>query len=288
MVMSSEKRTRLRAVLAGERCVTAASVWDPVSARVADRLGVEVGLMGGSLASFAVLGAPDVILLTLTELADQARRACRAGGVALLVDADHGYGNALNVMRTVEELENVGVAGLTIEDTLLPRAFGAGAKPQFISPDEGAAKMKAALAARRDPGLAVLGRTGAASVAGADDAIRRLKAYEEAGVDALMVPGVKSRSELDRISASTRLPLVVGGGGPELADLGYLASRRVRVFSSGHQAFAAAVKAVYDTMKAVTDGVPVSALPVAADRELMDWVTRAAEYGKAAKDFLGG
>lgn len=286
--MTSDKRTRFRAVLAGGRCVTAGSVWDPVSARVADRLGVEVGLMGGSLASFAALGAPDVILLTLTELVDQARRACRASRVALLVDADHGYGNALNVLRTVEELENAGVAALTIEDTLLPRAFGAGAKPRFISLDEGAAKMKAALAARRDPSLAVVGRTGAAPVNGVDDALLRLKAYEEAGVDALMVPGVKSREELDRISAGTRLPLVVGGGGPELADPAYLASRRVRVFSPGHQAFAASVQAIHDAMKAVRDGTPVSRLANVADKELMDWVTRAAEYDKAAKDFLGG
>jgi carboxyvinyl-carboxyphosphonate phosphorylmutase len=286
--MTSDKRTRFRAVLAGRRCVTAGSVWDPVSARVADRLGVEVGLMGGSLASFAALGAPDIILLTLTELADQARRACRASRVALLVDADHGYGNALNVLRTVEELENAGVAALTIEDTLLPRAFGAGSKPQFISLDEGAAKMKAALAARRDPSLAVVGRTGAVPVNGVDDALRRLKAYEEAGVDALMVPGVKSREELDRISAGTRLPLVVGGGGPELADPAYLASRRVRVFSPGHQAFAASVQAIHDAMKAVRDGTPVSRLANVADKELMDWVTRTAEYDKAAKDFLGG
>jgi len=286
--MSSEKRTRLRAILAGERCVTAGSVWDPVSARVADRLGVEVGLMGGSLASFAVLGAPDVILLTLTELADQARRACRAGRVALLVDADHGYGNALNVMRTVEELENAGVAALTVEDTLLPRAFGAGAKPQFVSADEGAAKMKAALAARRDPSLAVVGRTGAASANGLDDAIRRLNVYEEAGVDALMVPGVKSREELDQISAGTRLPLVVGGGGPELADPAYLASRRVRVFSPGHQAFAASVQAIHDAMKAARDGTPVSRLANVAAKELMDWVTRAAEFDAHAKKFLGG
>jgi carboxyvinyl-carboxyphosphonate phosphorylmutase len=284
--MPSAKRAKFRAVLAGARCVTAGSVWDPVSARVADRLGVEVGLMGGSLASFAVLGAPDAILLTLTELAEQARRACRASRVALLVDADHGYGNALNVMRTVEELENAGVAALTIEDTLLPQAYGAGAKPQFTSVDEGAAKMKAALAARRDPGLAILGRTSAASVTGLGDAVRRLNAYEEAGVDALMVPGVKSRAELDRISAGTKLPLVVGGGGPELADPAYLASRRVRVFSPGHQAFAASVQAIHETMKAVRDGAPVAGLSGIAGKELMDWVTRADAYDAHAKRFL--
>ncbi|MGQ0675003.1 MAG: isocitrate lyase/PEP mutase family protein, partial [Rhodospirillales bacterium] len=273
---------------AGRLCVTAGSVWDPISARIADLLGVEVGLMGGSLASFSVLGAPDIIVLTLSELAEQARRACRAGRVALLVDADHGYGNALNVMRTVEELESAGVAALTIEDTLLPRGFGLGDKPQLNSVEEGVGKMKAALAARRDPGLSIVGRTSAHAISGLDDATRRLKAYEAVGVDALMVPGLRSRAELDRISAATTLPLVLGGAAAELHDPGYLAARRVRVSSPGHQAFAASVKAVHDVMKAVRDGAPVATLPGVADKKLMDWVTRAAEHDAYTRKFLSG
>lgn len=283
--MATDKRTRFRAVLAGQVCEIAGSVWDPISALIADRLGVKVGLMGGSLGSFAVLGAPDVIVLTLTEFAEQARHACRASSaVSLLVDADHGYGNALNVMRTVEELEYAGVAGLTIEDTMLPRAYGAGAKAQYIPVEEGAAKMKAALAARRDKALAIVGRTNSYTVNGVDDAIKRLKAYEAAGVDALMVPGIRTRAELDAIAGAVKLPLITGGSGPEIADRAYLASRNVRVFSPGHQAFAAAVKAIHDTMKAAQDGSP---LPPVADKELMDFVTRAAAFEAHAKEFLG-
>lgn len=285
---ATDKRKRFRAILAGNACAVAGSVWDPISARVADRLGIDVGLMGGSLGSFAVLGSPDIILLTLTEFAEQARRACRASRVALLADADHGYGNALNVMRTVEELDYAGVAALTIEDTLLPRAYGAGAKPQFISIAEGVGKMKAALAARRDPALVVVGRTSAHQVNGVDDAIARLKAYEQAGVDALMVPGIRARDELEKISAAVKLPLIAGGGGPDLADPAYLATKRVRVFSPGHQAFAASVKAIHDTMKALRDGTPAAKLPNVADKELMDWVTRTAEHDRAAKEYLGG
>jgi carboxyvinyl-carboxyphosphonate phosphorylmutase len=123
---SSNGPARLREILAGDQCVVACSLFDPMSARVADELGFELGIMGGSVAALAVLGAPDLILLSLTELAEQARRVCRAGRVGLIVDADHGYGNALSVMRTVEELQTAGVAGISIEDTLLPRAFGAG------------------------------------------------------------------------------------------------------------------------------------------------------------------
>lgn len=282
MVTAADKRRNFRAVLAGARCVRAGSVWDPVSARVADRLGIEVGLMGGSLGSFAVLGVPDVIVLTLTEFADQTRRACRASSVALLVDADHGYGNPLNVMRTVEELEHAGVAALTIEDTLLPRAVGAGEKPQLVPVAEGVAKMRAALAARRDPGLAIVGRTSAAQITDMDDAIQRLNAYAAAGVDALMIPGVKSRAELDRLAAGTTLPLVVGGGS-ELADGDYLSGRRVRVFSAGHQAFAAGVQAIHDALRA---GQGAGAMPPLADKALLDWVTQAAAYDARAKDFL--
>ena len=116
----SERRARFRAILDGDRCVHPGSVFDPISARIAEDLGFEVGMFAGSVGSMTVLGAPDLIVLTLTEFAAQANRICRAGDLALLVDADHGYGNALNVKRTVEELETAGVAALTIEDTDLP------------------------------------------------------------------------------------------------------------------------------------------------------------------------
>src|SRR5579862_9027483 len=127
------RRERFRAFLSGPRCVHPGSVFDPISARIAEDLGFEIGMFAGSVASLAVLGAPDIILLTLTDFAEQAYRICRAGNLPLLVDADHGYGNALNVMRTVEELETSGVAAIAIEDTLLPKAFGAGGENQLIS-----------------------------------------------------------------------------------------------------------------------------------------------------------
>jgi carboxyvinyl-carboxyphosphonate phosphorylmutase len=129
----NDQRDRLRAILSGQRSVMASSVFDPMSARIADALNVEVGMMGGSVASFAVLGDPDLILTTLTELAEQVRRVCRASNLSLMVDADHGFGNALNVMRTIEELENAGAAGVTIEDTALPRAYGTSDAAQLIS-----------------------------------------------------------------------------------------------------------------------------------------------------------
>ena len=115
---------RFRRYLIGNEIGYPVSVFDPVSARIARHLGAELGILGGSVASAAVLAAPDLIVLTLSELADQVRRITRAADVSLMVDADHGYGNALNVIRTVQELEAAGAAALTIEDTLLPTPFG--------------------------------------------------------------------------------------------------------------------------------------------------------------------
>ena len=131
-----QRREKLRAILSANRCIRPGSVYDAISIRIADDLGFPLGMFGGSVASLAVLGDPDITLITLTELAEQMRRMSRAASLPVLVDADHGYGNALNVRRTVQELETAGAAGLTIEDTLLPAGFGE-AKTQLISLEEG-------------------------------------------------------------------------------------------------------------------------------------------------------
>src|SRR6185312_1776058 len=245
-----QRREKLRAILSGARCIRPGSVYDAISIRIAEDLGFELGMFGGSVASLAVLGDPDIALITLTELAEQMRRMSRASALPVLVDADHGYGNALNVRRTVQELEAAGAAGLTIEDTLLPQAFGE-AKTQLISLQEGVGKMKAAVDGRGDPSLVVMGRTGAASISSLDDAIARAKAYEATGVDALFFTGIKSRAELEALSAATRLPIVLGGAPDELNAVDYLASQRVRVALQGHAPIAAATQAVYDTQKAL-------------------------------------
>ena len=185
----TERRTRVRALLAGDRCVHTGSVYDAISARIAEDLGFEVGIFSGSIGSMAVLGAPDLVVMTLTEFAAQANRVCRAGNLCLLVDADHGYGNALNVRRTVEELETAGICAMSIEDTVLPRAYGPSNKPTLIPIEEGIGKMKAALSARQDKNLAIAGRTSALAITSLDDAIKRAKAYEAAGVDAIFLAG---------------------------------------------------------------------------------------------------
>ncbi|MCG8560628.1 MAG: isocitrate lyase/PEP mutase family protein [Hyphomicrobiales bacterium] len=284
----TERRNRFRACLESDRCHHPASVFDPLSARIAEDLGYEMGMFAGSLGSQAVLGAPDLIVLTLSEFADQAHRIGRASELPILVDADHGYGNALNVMRTVEELETAGVAGLSIEDTELPRPFGPSDKAALLSIEEGTGKMRAAVAARRDPGLVIAGRTSAVSIAGIDDALARIRAYEAAGVDALFLIGVQTRDQLEAIAATASLPLILGGAGPEIADPNLLAEKRVRVCLRGHQTVRAAVQAIHDTMKALRDGVPPAELKGLASPELMRQVTRADDYARWTGDYLDG
>ena len=242
-------------------------------------------MFAGSIASFTVLGAPDIVMLTLTEFAQQAYRINRAGKLPLLVDADHGYGNALNVKRTVEELETAGVAGLTIEDTLLPTSYGA-TSPTLIPIAEGVGKMKAALAGRQDKRLVIVGRTSAMAITGIEDTIARLKAYEEAGVDMLFMAGVKTRAQLDAVAAAVKLPLFLGSAGAELYDLDYLSARNVRVCLQGHLPFMAAVNAVHETLKALRDGTAPANIKAVASPDLMKQVTRQADYAKWAKDFL--
>jgi len=281
-----ERREALRAVLSGDRCVRPASVHDALSIRIAEDIGFEVGMLGGSVASLAVLGDPDLALITLSELAEQVRRMSRAASLPVLIDADHGYGNALNVRRTVEEMDAAGAAGLTIEDTLLPQPFGE-AKAQLISLAEGIGKIKAALDARRDRTLVIVGRTGAAGITSVADAIARAKAYEAAGVDALFFTGVKARGELEAIAGATRLPIVLGSPGEAISDPDYLASQRVRIAVQGHAPIAAAIHALHETLQAIYQGTPAKELKHIASSDLMGRVSRSRSFAQRTADFLG-
>ena len=279
------RRERFRALMSGAGCVFPASVFDPISARIAEDLGFEAGMFAGSVASMAVLGAPDLIVLTLSEFAGQAHRICRASSLPLMVDADHGYGNALNVMRTVEALETAGVCGLSIEDTDLPRRGGGG--PRLIPLAEGVGKVRAALAARADPGLVVAGRTGAAAISGIDDALARARAYADAGADAVFLTGLRSEADLEAAAAALAgVPLIVGGMGGAAAGRARLAALGVRLCLTGHQPFAAAVEAVRRTLAALRDGARPADLEGVASPETMARVTRAADYERRIRDFL--
>ena len=273
------RRKKFRSILNGDRCVYPGSVFDPISARIAEDIGFEVGMFAGSIASFTVLGAPDVIVLTLSEFAQQAQRINRSSELPLMVDADHGYGNALNVKRTVEELEMAGVSGMSIEDTELPQPFGSVGRTKLLSIPEGVGKMKAALDGRQDPNLVIAGRTSAPGVTNMEDALERAMAYEKVGVDAIFLVGVKTKEQLEKISDAISIPIILGGGGSsDMMDLDYLSAKNVRICLQGHQPFSAAVKAIYDTMKALREGTPTEELQGIASAELMGKVTKNNDY----------
>ncbi len=282
----AERRQKYRAILSAKRCINPGSVYDAMSARIAQHVGYQLGMVGGSSAALAVLGAPDLIVMTLTELAEQCLRINRACELPIMVDADHGYGNALNVMRTVEELNTAGVAGLSIEDTDLPPVYGTPATAKLLSLDEGLGKMRAAVAARKDPNLIIAARTSAVAMTGLEDAIARVKAYQETGVDAIFLVGVKTRAELDAIAEIAKRPIVLGSGGGELDDLDYLSDRGVRVCLQGHLPIQAAVQAVYATHKAMFAGTKPADVTGLPSQQLVDVATRASAYQRWTAAYL--
>lgn len=235
--------------LRGQECVPLASVFDPLSARMAVDLGFAGGILAGSVASLAILGAPDLTLLTLTELADLVRRITRAGSLPLLVDADHGYGNALNAARTVRELHAVGAAAMTLEDTRLPQAFDGGPY-DLIGQDEAVGKLSAAVAAKPNPDFAIIARTTAYLSEGLDGALTRVRHYARTGVDAVFVTGLRTQDEVAAVAeVACGLPLLLYALG-DCTDPAALAPLGVRLLIMGHMPIAAAAEAAWDSLSA--------------------------------------
>jgi oxaloacetate decarboxylase len=283
----SEQRKKLRALMAGSKCLSPASVFDPLSARVAEAVGYEIGMLAGSVASNTTLAAPDLIVLTLTEFADQIRRIMRVSKLSLVVDADHGYGNALNVMRAVQELEHAGVSALSIEDTVLPTPFGqAEGKESLTSIGEGIGKLRAAVAARSDPSLIIAGRTSALKVEGIEGAVARAKAYAATGVDAIFIVGLEKIEQIDAVHSAIKLPIIVGSA-PASLKREDLAARGARILLQGHQPVAAAVKALHETYTHLYNGgAPADLKPKLASPQEMERLVDGESYGKWRREYL--
>jgi carboxyvinyl-carboxyphosphonate phosphorylmutase len=283
----NEQRKRLRALLGGSRCLSPASVYDPLSARVAEEVGYEIGMLAGSVASNTTLAAPDLIVLTLTELADQVRRIMRVSRLSLVVDADHGYGNALNVMRTVQELEHAGVSALSIEDTALPLRFG---QPEgvdeLISVEEMVGKLRAALAARTDLDLVIAARTAALKAEDTERAVARAKAYAATGVDAIFVVGVETLDQVQAIHDAVRLPIIVGSAPASLKHED-LARKGARILLQGHLPVAAAVRALREAYTHLFHGgAPSDLKSKVASQQEMESLVNGEAYRKWQREYL--
>ncbi len=283
----SEQRKKFRAVLAGSRCLSPASVFDPLSARIAEAVGYEIAMLAGSVASNSTLAAPDLIVLTLTEFADQIRRIMRASRLPLLVDADHGYGNALNVMRTVQELDHAGVSAMSIEDTLLPTPYGqAEGTDVLISTPEMVGKLRAAVEARGNSDVMIAGRTAALKVEGTEGTVARAKAYAATGVDAIFVVGLESLDQIAAVQAAAKLPIIVGSA-PASLKREELAARGARVLLQGHQPIAAAAKALRECYEHLhKGGAPADLKDRIISAQEMDKLVNGAGYKKWQSEFL--
>jgi carboxyvinyl-carboxyphosphonate phosphorylmutase len=283
----TEQRKRFRAILNGNECLSPASVYDALSARVAESVGYKLGILAGSVSSNTTLAAPDLILLTLTDFADQVRRIMRTSDLSLLVDADHGYGNALNVMRTVQELEHAGVSAMSIEDTSLPIRYGQPeGKDELISTGEMVGKLKAAVAARRDPSTVIAGRTAALKVEDTARTVDRVKAYAACGVDCIFVIGVETVDQVKAIHEASKLPVIVGSA-PASIKREDFAQAGARVLLQGHQPVAAAVKALRAVYEHLHNGGAAADLKdkIASNKE-MDALVFGEDYKKYMRDFL--
>jgi methylisocitrate lyase len=225
-------------------------VFCPLVAKMAERLGHQaVYLSGGALA--ASLGMPDVGLVTQTEFAEEARRIARATTLPLLCDADTGFGAALNVERTVRLFEEAGAAGLHLEDQQFPKRCGHLSGKSVIAPEEMAAKIRAAVAARRDRDFAIIARTDARGVNGFEDAVRRARLYLEAGADAIFPEALESPAEFAAFAQAVPAPLLANntefGRSPNL-DVAAFGALGYRLVLFPLTAFRAALKAARDTL----------------------------------------
>ena len=198
---------RIRELVAADT-VLMPGVYDALTARIAARVGFDVVFISGYSVSAARLGEPDFGFLTQSEMADAARAVCRVSDAPVVVDADTGYGNALNVMRTVRDLQEAGAAGIFLEDQVWPKKCGHMAGKRVVEAGEHAAKVRAAVEARGERDLFVVARTDARQPLGLEAAIDRCLAYKEAGADALFVEAPQSVDELERIAGALPPPLV--------------------------------------------------------------------------------
>jgi methylisocitrate lyase len=209
------KARQFRELMEREGLIVAPGAYDALSARLIEWAGFEALYISGAAVSAGLIGYPDIGLLTFSEMLSQAQRIVQAVNIPVIADADTGYGNAINVIRTVREFAQIGVAAIHLEDQAFPKRCGHLQGKMVISLDEMVSKVKAAVYARTDPDFTIIARTDARAFFGLDEAIRRARAYREAGADVIFIEAPEGEQEIERIAKSVEAPLLInlGGGG---------------------------------------------------------------------------
>jgi carboxyvinyl-carboxyphosphonate phosphorylmutase len=259
---SHASRGSLRKLISGKDTILAPGAYDALSARIIEQAGFPAVYMTGFGTSASLLGRPDVGLLTMTQMVDNARRIAQAVDVPVIADADTGYGNPLNVIRTVQEYELAGVSAIHIEDQVTPKKCGHMEDKQVISSSEMVEKIHAATEARRSPDFLIIVRTDARAMEGLDSALRRGRMYREAGADALFIEAPQNEQEIEEVARTLAdVPLLFnwaeGGKTPpmpleRIAELGF----RIVIFPIG--ALLVATKAIREFAAEIKkNGTPV-------------------------------
>lgn len=225
-----KKTTQLRQLLKNREILVAPGAHDALSARIIDKAGFNAVYFTGYGQAASYLGTPDVGLLTMTEMAARVHNFASAVNIPVIADGDTGFGNAINVMRTVREYEAAGAAAIQLEDQVAPKKCGHMLGRKVVPAEEMVGKIKAAVAARQDQDLVIIARTDSRTLFGIEEAIRRGKAYEAAGADVLFIESPESIEEMKMITSSFSVPvlanMVEGGRTPmmsnqKLQEIGY-------------------------------------------------------------------
>jgi 2-methylisocitrate lyase-like PEP mutase family enzyme len=245
------KKSRvLRQLLAGDKVIIAPGVYDCVSARIVQQLGFETAFISGYSVEASVLGNPDIGLATKTDVVSHARYIARSVDIPIICDADTGYGNALNVWETTREFEDAGIAGIEIEDQIVPKKCGYMPGRELISMEEMIGKIEAAKDARRDEDFMIIARSDARGVAGVDEAIKRYNAYFDAGADMGVIAEGYSIEDLKTAMRAIRGSMGIAGGIPGRAET-FLTLEEYRGLGVGMVIFG--LSALYTATRAILE-----------------------------------
>ncbi len=287
-----KKTTRLRNLLKQPGIIVAPGAHDACAAKIIEQThGFQAVYMTGSGTAMSLLGEPDIGLLTMTEMVNQARYLADAVSLPVIADADTGYGNAINVIRTVREYERAGVAAIHIEDQIAPKKCGHFEGKEVISENEMVGKVKAAIDAREDPDFLIIARTDARAVLGFEEAIKRAQTYAEAGADAIFFEAPQSLEELRIIVRSINAPLLVNmdeGTRTPLLTVKELEEMGFKIVIFPRSAPCAAVKSVQELMELLKEtGTTKSFMNRIITFEERNLITGLAKYRKMEKKYLG-